>query len=73
MHIDFGTLDEVICGVLLLFILNTTHIKREAILSSLHYNNLKAQGGATLDVQLIKGLDNETKEKPVKQKKTKKG
>ena len=43
------------------------------IKGNLHYNNLKAQGGATLDVQLIKGLDNETKEKSTKQKKTKKG
>ena len=43
------------------------------IKGNLHYNNLKAQGGATLDVQLIKGLDEETKEKPQKPKKTKKG
>ena len=43
------------------------------IKGNLHYNNLKAQGGATLDVQLIKGLDNEIKEKSSKQKKTKKG
>ena len=43
------------------------------IKGNLHYNNLKAQGGATLDVQLIKGLDNENKEKSTKQKKTKKG
>ena len=47
---------------------STAKIKR-----NLHYNNLKAQGGAALDVQLIKGLDNETKDKPPKQKKTKKG
>ena len=43
------------------------------IKGNLYYNNLKAQGGATLDVQLIKGLDNENKEKSSKQKKTKKG
>ena len=43
------------------------------IKGNLHYNNLKAQGGATLDIQLIKGLDNENKEKSTKQKKTKKG
>ena len=43
------------------------------IKGNLHYNNLKAQGGATLDVELIKGLDNENKEKSTKQKKTKKG
>ena len=43
------------------------------IKGNLHYNNLKAQGGAALDVQLIKGLENETKDKPPKQKKTKKG
>ena len=43
------------------------------IKGNLHYNNLKAQGGATLDIQLIKGLDNENKEKSSKQKKTKKG
>ena len=43
------------------------------IKGNLHYNNLKAQGGAKLDVQLIKGLDNENNEKPPKQKKAKKG
>ena len=43
------------------------------IKGNLHYNNLKAQGGAKLDVELIKGLDNENIEKPQKQKKTKKG
>ena len=43
------------------------------IKGNLYYNNLKAQGGANLDVQLIKGLDNEIKEKPLKQKKVKKG
>ena len=43
------------------------------IKGNLHYNNLKAQGGAKLDVELIKGLDNENNEKPQKQKKTKKG
>merc|ERR1711907_840353 len=32
------------------------------IKGNLHYNNLKAQCGANLDVQLIKGLDDETKE-----------
>ena len=53
---------------------DTLAIESTAIIKgNLYYNNLKAQGGATLDVQLIKGLDDETKEKPVKQKKTKKG
>ena len=51
-----------------LYIKSTAKIK-----GNLHYNNLKAQGGASLDVQLIKGLDDEIKEKPSKQKKSKKG
>ena len=47
------------------------------IKGNLHYNVLKAQGGAKLDVQLIKGLDNEKTTlkptKPTKSKKSKKG
>ena len=43
------------------------------IKGNLNYNNLKAQGGEKLDVQLIKGLDNEINEKPQKKKKAKKG
>ncbi len=44
------------------------------IKGNLYYNTLRAQGGAKLDVQLIKGLDNEQpSKKSSKPKKAKKG
>ena len=46
------------------------------IKGNLHYNTLRAQGGAKLDVQLIKGLDEEKAKaspKPSKTRKNKKG
>ena len=46
------------------------------IKGTLHYNTLRAQGGAQLDVQLVKGLDEDkvkVSSKSQKQKKNKKG
>ena len=43
------------------------------IRGNLHYNTLRAQGGAKLDVQLIKGLDDEKTNIKTPKKKKKKG
>ena len=41
------------------------------IKGKLHYNNLKAQPGANLEVELIKGLDNPKNQAKTKSKKGK--